>query len=113
MVTAMSPCAVWIGVELLCLAAAIWLIARADRVRLAPIAVVAATLALVSWGPVALAPVDYWSMAVAAVALAAVMLAIRRTRLGKAARAISGERSVEPVSATMISPGNPVRARPS
>jgi branched-chain amino acid transport system permease protein len=39
--------------------------------------------------PVALAPVDYWIMAVAVVALAVVLLAIRRSRLGKAARAIS------------------------
>jgi branched-chain amino acid transport system permease protein len=39
--------------------------------------------------PVALAPVDYWSMAVAVAALALVMLAVRRSRLGKAARAIS------------------------
>jgi branched-chain amino acid transport system permease protein len=39
--------------------------------------------------PIALAPVDYWSMGVAVAALTAVMLAVRRTRLGKAARAIS------------------------
>jgi neutral amino acid transport system permease protein len=39
--------------------------------------------------PVALAPVDYWSMAVAVVALLLVLLAVWRTRLGKAARAIS------------------------
>ncbi len=39
--------------------------------------------------PVALAPIDYWSMGVAVAAVAVVMLAVRRTRLGKAARAIS------------------------
>jgi branched-chain amino acid transport system permease protein len=39
--------------------------------------------------PVALAPMDYWSMGVAVAALAVVLLAVRRTRLGKAARAIS------------------------
>jgi branched-chain amino acid transport system permease protein len=39
--------------------------------------------------PIALAPVDYWSMTVAAAALVLVLLAVWRTRLGKAARAIS------------------------
>ncbi len=39
--------------------------------------------------PFALAPRDYWSMGIAAVALAVVLLALARTRLGKATRAVS------------------------
>jgi branched-chain amino acid transport system permease protein len=39
--------------------------------------------------PVALAPIDYWSMAIAVASIGLVMLAVWRTRLGKAARAIS------------------------
>jgi neutral amino acid transport system permease protein len=40
-------------------------------------------------GPINLAAVDYWSMAVAAVVLAATILALIRTRIGKATRAVS------------------------
>lgn len=39
--------------------------------------------------PIALAPRDYWSMGVALVAIACVVLALRATRLGKATRAVS------------------------
>ncbi|MGQ0624397.1 MAG: ABC transporter permease subunit [Sporichthyaceae bacterium] len=39
--------------------------------------------------PVALAPKDYWSMGIAVLALVAVLLALTRTRLGKATRAVA------------------------
>jgi branched-chain amino acid transport system permease protein len=39
--------------------------------------------------PIALAPRDYWSMGVALVAIVLVVLALNRTRLGKATRAVS------------------------
>src|SRR5438105_14215473 len=44
--------ALWVVLELLCLAATIWLLARADRVPIPPIVLVGATLALVGWTPV-------------------------------------------------------------
>jgi neutral amino acid transport system permease protein len=40
-------------------------------------------------GPINLAAVDYWSMAVAVVVLAATILALLRTRIGKATRAVA------------------------
>jgi neutral amino acid transport system permease protein len=40
-------------------------------------------------GPISLAPVDYWSMAVAIVVLLATILALLKTRIGKATRAVS------------------------
>jgi branched-chain amino acid transport system permease protein len=40
-------------------------------------------------GPISLAAVDYWSMAVAIVVLLATILALQRTRIGKATRAVS------------------------
>ncbi|MGQ0467190.1 MAG: branched-chain amino acid ABC transporter permease [Sporichthyaceae bacterium] len=39
--------------------------------------------------PVALAPRDYWSMGIAAVALIGVLVALNRTKLGKATRAVA------------------------
>ncbi|MGQ0631926.1 MAG: branched-chain amino acid ABC transporter permease [Sporichthyaceae bacterium] len=39
--------------------------------------------------PIALAPKDYWSMGIAVVALVLVLLALTRTRLGKATRAVA------------------------
>ncbi len=48
-----------------------------------------ATQAGVSLGPVTQAPRDYWSMGIAAIALVLVVLALSRTRLGKATRAVS------------------------
>lgn len=39
--------------------------------------------------PVALAPRDYWSMGIAAVAIVAVLVALNRTKLGKATRAVA------------------------
>ena len=41
------------------------------------------------WFPVRLAPRDYWSIGVAAVVLTVVLLALTRTRLGKATRAVA------------------------
>jgi branched-chain amino acid transport system permease protein len=40
-------------------------------------------------GPISLAPVDYWSMAVAIVVLFGTILALLRTRIGKATRAVA------------------------
>lgn len=40
-------------------------------------------------GPISMAPRDFWSMAVALIALAIVVWALSRTRLGKATRAVS------------------------
>ena len=43
----------------------------------------------VDLGPISLSPVDYWSMAVAVVVLIATILALQRTRIGKATRAVA------------------------
>jgi neutral amino acid transport system permease protein len=43
----------------------------------------------ISLGPIDLAARDYWSMAVAAIVLAAAIFALLRTRIGKATRAVS------------------------
>jgi branched-chain amino acid transport system permease protein len=43
----------------------------------------------ISLGPIDLAAVDYWSMAVAGVVILATILALQRTRIGKATRAVS------------------------
>jgi neutral amino acid transport system permease protein len=43
----------------------------------------------IDFGPISLAAVDYWSMAVAIVVLAATILALLRTRIGKATRAVA------------------------
>ncbi len=43
----------------------------------------------IDFGPISLAAVDYWSMAVAVVVLAATILALVRTRIGKATRAVA------------------------
>jgi branched-chain amino acid transport system permease protein len=43
----------------------------------------------ISLGPIELAAPDYWSMAVAVVVLLATILALQRTRIGKATRAVS------------------------
>jgi len=43
----------------------------------------------ISLGPIDLAARDYWSMAVAAIVLAAAILALLRTRIGKATRAVA------------------------
>jgi neutral amino acid transport system permease protein len=43
----------------------------------------------ISLGPINLAAVDYWSMAAAAIVLAATILALLRTRIGKATRAVA------------------------
>jgi branched-chain amino acid transport system permease protein len=44
--------------------------------------------------PVALAPRDYWSMGVAAVAILATLVALNRTKLGKATRAVADNPSL-------------------
>ncbi len=43
----------------------------------------------IDFGPISLAAVDYWSMAVAVIVLAATILALVRTRIGKATRAVA------------------------
>jgi neutral amino acid transport system permease protein len=43
----------------------------------------------VGFGPIALAPKDYWSMGVAVLVLMAVIFALVRTRIGKATRAVA------------------------
>lgn len=48
--------------------------------------------------PVALAPRDYWSMGIAAVALVGVLIALNRTKLGKATRAVADNPSLAAAS---------------
>jgi neutral amino acid transport system permease protein len=43
----------------------------------------------ISLGPINLAAIDYWSMAVAGVVILATILALQRTRIGKATRAVA------------------------